>query len=190
MDNNKYRWCNNGDIGNIDAHPKKCGKHYLRQQRLQSPTNWASHQMDAGHLWIPGQINLAQSHHSRQLRGLADADWIIYPKVLPQDNQNRKGASEPNKKKCTVHQSKGSGIGNLGWKFWFLVTISGTPIESGTPIQFSIPEIPVGFFFNSNVWRVRKLEFWFAKFGIPVICLCQNSLRLIVANLYWLQSKS
>jgi hypothetical protein len=35
----------------------------------------------------------------------------------------------------------------LGWEFRFLVPISGTPIVSGIPIPFSIPKIPVGFFF-------------------------------------------
>ncbi len=35
----------------------------------------------------------------------------------------------------------------LGWEFQFLVPISGTPIVSGIPIPFSIPKIPVGFFF-------------------------------------------
>jgi hypothetical protein len=44
------------------------------------------------------------------------------------------------------------------------------------------------FFLNYNVWKVRKLEFQFAKFGIPVVCLHRNLLRLIVANLYCLQS--
>ncbi len=78
---------------------------------------------------------------------------------------------------------------NLGWEFQFLVPISGTPIVSGIPIPFSIPKIPAGFFFwNSDVWRVRKLEFRFAIIGIPVISLRRNSVRLIVANLYWLQS--
>jgi hypothetical protein len=73
----------------------------------------------------------------------------------------------------------------LGWKFHFSVLIVGTPIVSGIPIPFLIPEIPVRVFFcNSNVWRVRKLEFQFAIFGILVICLRRNSLHLIVANLY------
>ncbi len=35
----------------------------------------------------------------------------------------------------------------LGWEFQFSVPISGTPIVSGIPIPFSIPKIPVGFFF-------------------------------------------
>jgi hypothetical protein len=35
----------------------------------------------------------------------------------------------------------------LGWKFQFSVPISGTPIGSGIPILFSIPKLPVGFFF-------------------------------------------
>jgi hypothetical protein len=43
-----------------------------------------------------------------------------------------------------------------------LLPISGTPIVSGIPILFSIPKIPVGkYFLNSDVWRVRKLEFRF-----------------------------
>jgi hypothetical protein len=73
----------------------------------------------------------------------------------------------------------------LGWEFQFLVPISGTPIETGILIPFLILDIPVRFFCsNCNVWKVRKLEFQFAKFGIPVICLHRNSLRLIVTNLY------
>jgi hypothetical protein len=36
---------------------------------------------------------------------------------------------------------------NLGLEFRFLVPISGTPIGSGIPIPFSIPEIPVGIIF-------------------------------------------
>jgi hypothetical protein len=53
--------------------------------------------MDARHLWIPGQIDLAQSHQRGKLPGLADASRMQCPKVLSRDNQNRKGASEPNK---------------------------------------------------------------------------------------------
>ncbi len=76
---------------------------------------------------------------------------------------------------------------NLGWEFQFLVPISGTPIVSGILILCLIPKILVRFFFwKSNVWRVRKSEFWFAIFGIPVISVCRNSVRLIIANLYWL----
>ncbi len=44
------------------------------------------------------------------------------------------------------------------------------------------------FFWNSDVWRVRKSESRIAIFRIPVICLHRNSVHLIVANLYWLQS--
>jgi hypothetical protein len=36
----------------------------------------------------------------------------------------------------------------LGWEFQFLVPISGTPIIGGIPIPFTIPKIPVGFFFE------------------------------------------
>jgi hypothetical protein len=51
----------------------------------------ASHLMDACRLWIPGQINLAQSHQSGKLPGLADADRMQPQKVLSQDNQTAKG---------------------------------------------------------------------------------------------------
>ncbi len=44
------------------------------------------------------------------------------------------------------------------------------------------------FLAKSDVLRVRKLQFRFAIFRIPVICLRRNSLCLIVANFYWLQS--
>ncbi len=58
----------------------------------------------------------------------------------------------------------------LGWEFQFLVSISGTLIEGVFPILFTIPKILVGFFFwNSDFWRVRKLEFRFAFFGITAI---------------------
>jgi hypothetical protein len=36
----------------------------------------------------------------------------------------------------------------VGWELQILVLISGTPIVSGIPILFSIPKIPVGFFFK------------------------------------------
>jgi hypothetical protein len=68
--------------------------------------------MDARRLWIPGQINLAQSHQSGKLRGPANADRMQRPKVLFQDNQNRKGASETNKEERTVHQNLGNTAGN------------------------------------------------------------------------------
>jgi hypothetical protein len=75
------------------------------QQCLQSTINQASNQMDACRLWISSQIDLAQSHQSWKSCRLANADQMQRPKVLTGDNQNRKGASEPNKKERTVHQS-------------------------------------------------------------------------------------
>jgi hypothetical protein len=56
----------------------------------------------------------------------------------------------------------------LGWEFQFLVMISGTPIGSGIPIPFLIPEIPVGFFFEiltsgkseNRDSDLQNLEFW------------------------------
>jgi hypothetical protein len=50
-------------------------------------------------MWLHSKINLAQGHQSGQLHGLADAEWTQRSKVLPRDNQNRKGASEKNKNK-------------------------------------------------------------------------------------------
>ncbi len=55
----------------------------------------------------------------------------------------------------------------LGSEFRFSVPISGTPIGSGMPITFLIPEIPVGFFFEipmsgkSENWNseLQNLEF-------------------------------
>jgi hypothetical protein len=38
-------------------------------------------------------------------------------------------------------------VRRLGWEFLFLVPISRTPIGGGIPIPFTIPKIPVGFFF-------------------------------------------
>ncbi len=46
----------------------------------------------------------------------------------------------------------------LGWEFQFLVLISGAPIESGIPIPFQIPGIPVRFFFQNSA--VKKLSNW------------------------------
>jgi hypothetical protein len=56
---------------------------------------------------------------------------------------------------------------SLGWEFQFLVPNSGTPIGSGIPIPFPIPEILVGFFFEilnsgkSDNWNsdLQNLEF-------------------------------
>jgi hypothetical protein len=75
------------------------------KQCLGSTIYQASHQMDARLLWIPGQINLTQSYQSGKLHGMANADRTQRPKVLSQDYQNHKGASEPNKKECMVNQS-------------------------------------------------------------------------------------
>ncbi len=44
--------------------------------------------MHARRMWIPGKIDLAQSHKSRQLHGLADANGTQHPKVLPQSNRD------------------------------------------------------------------------------------------------------
>jgi hypothetical protein len=62
----------------------------------------------------------------------------------------------------------------LGWEFQFLILISGTPIGSGIPIPFPIPDIPV-IFLISDFWKVRTSEFRFAKFEIQVTCWHRNS---------------
>ncbi len=36
---------------------------------------------------------------------------------------------------------------SLDWEFRLLVPISGTPTGDGIPIPFTIPKIPVGFYF-------------------------------------------
>jgi hypothetical protein len=51
---------------------------------------------------------------------------------------------------------------SLGWKFQFLVPISGTPIGSRILIRCSIPEIPIGILFL----KFRCLES--LKFGISI----------------------
>ncbi len=49
----------------------------------------------------------------------------------------------------------------LGWefRFWFQFLISGTPIGAGISIPFSIPKVPVGFFFEFRCWKIEKSEF-------------------------------
>ncbi len=56
----------------------------------------------------------------------------------------------------------------LGWEFQFLVLISGTPSGGRIPIPFTIPKIPVGFFFEIPISGesenrnsdLRFSEFW------------------------------
>jgi hypothetical protein len=56
-------------------------------------------------------------------------------------------------KDCQKHKLAGPGHGLLpkrevlGWELQFLVPISGIPIGDKIPIPFTIPKIPVGFFF-------------------------------------------
>ena len=44
------------------------------QQCIRPPIKQTSHQMDARRMWIPGKIDLDQSHKSRQLREVANAN--------------------------------------------------------------------------------------------------------------------
>ncbi len=68
---------------------------------------------------------------------------------------------------------------NLGWKFWFLVPFSGTPIGSRVPIPFPIPDILVGFFFRILLLKRHQLgfrylnsEFRFFYVGTQYISFC------------------
>jgi hypothetical protein len=72
----------------------------------------------------------------------------------------------------------------LGWESRFLVPISGTPIISGILILYSIPKILVGFFLKFRCLESQKIGIPILIFGIPVISLHRNSVRLIIANLY------
>ncbi len=72
----------------------------------------------------------------------------------------------------------------LGWEFRFLIP----HCKRNSNSVFDSKDSGRFVFWNSDVWRDRKSEFWFAIFGIPVISLRRNSVHLILANLYWLQS--
>jgi len=63
-------------------HPSKQARKALRQA-IRSPIDRTSCQMDAHGMWLPCKINLAQSHQSRQLHGLANVERTQRPEVLP-----------------------------------------------------------------------------------------------------------
>jgi hypothetical protein len=83
----------------------------------------------------------------------------------------------------------------LGWEFQFLVPISGTPIGSGIPIPYSIPEILFGHFFSfadekltnwnfdSEIWNSKKYigtqytSFRTRKQVVPIPTSTQNCCR-------------
>ncbi len=67
----------------------------------------------------------------------------------------------------------------LGWEFRFLLPISGTPIGSGIPIPFLIPEILVGFFLEFCCWKIDKLEFRFQNLEFRKK-KCRNLVHLIL----------
>jgi hypothetical protein len=123
----------------------------------------------------------------RQLQIVIKDEMMIFNKLIQGGSSYTCLQLVPAKFYNIIFVAFHSNANGLGWEFWFLVPISGTPILSGILIPFSILKLTV-FFWNSDVWRVRKLEFRFAIFGIPVIFLHRNSLRLILADLYWLQS--
>ena len=52
--------------------------------------------MDACGLWLPGKINLDQSHQEGQLRGVAVTISRKRARALPRDRQNTNGSSKPN----------------------------------------------------------------------------------------------
>ncbi len=61
------------------------------QQRLRSTIYLASHQVDACRLWIPGLVDLAQSHQSGKLHRMASADSTQCPKYYPETTKTAKG---------------------------------------------------------------------------------------------------
>ncbi len=73
MADTEYHWCNNGGNGNRDVHPNKRGKYSDKPAVYTISLHRTSHQMDACRMWLPSKINLAQSHQSGQLCGLANA---------------------------------------------------------------------------------------------------------------------
>ncbi len=68
----------------------------------------------------------------------------------------------------------------LGWEFQFLVPISGTPIGSGIPILFPIPDIPVRFFFWILLLKIHQIGIPIPKFDFPNFGLHRNSIHLIL----------
>jgi hypothetical protein len=72
----------------------------------------------------------------------------------------------------------------LGWEFQFLVPISGTPIGGGIPIAFTIPKIPVGFFFEIPISGEPEIGIPIRNFQNYGNFLHRDSVHLFVANLY------
>ncbi len=64
--------------------------------------------MDACRMQLPSKINLAQSHQSRQLRGLVDVEWTQHPEVLPRDNWKAKGHLNQTRKNVRSTKAKTS----------------------------------------------------------------------------------
>ncbi len=99
-----------------------------------------------------GPLRLASlTSSTRSWRVIARAPWwpmtsTLFPSL------SSKSASYPwliPRLASTVSSCSSTSTG-LGWKFRFLVPISGTPIGSGIPIPFLILKIPVGIFFSNS----------------------------------------
>ncbi len=82
------------------------------------------------------------------------------------------------------HVADANLVGNSDFWFRFL----GLPSQAEFRFCVRFRRFRLEIFQNSDVWRVRKSGFQFAIFGILVFSLRRNSVHLIVANLYWLQS--
>ncbi len=76
------------------------------QQRLRSPTDQTSNQMDARRMWLPHKIYMAQSHQSRQLCGLANANERNIQKYYPKTIEMAKGHLNQTRKNVRSTKAK------------------------------------------------------------------------------------
>jgi hypothetical protein len=74
------------------------------QQHLRSTIYQASHQVDACHLWIPGQIDLAQSHQSGKYIGWPILTECNVQKYYPKTTKTAK--EHPNQTRKNVRSTK------------------------------------------------------------------------------------
>ncbi len=72
------------------------------QQHLKSPIDRASHQMDAHSLWISCEIDLTQSHESRQLVGWPMLNKHNIQKYYSETIKTHERTYESNKKEYVL----------------------------------------------------------------------------------------
>ena len=112
-DDTKYHWCNNRAIGNHDSHPNKHRRHYrkptvsLIYHLPSKPSNGCTLSVDTRSNWLGSKPSKRETTWAGQC-------WLnaMSKSTTPRQSKLQRG-SEPNKKKCLVHQSKGSAIGNM-----------------------------------------------------------------------------